>query len=343
MPHPVDPVDRAIAAFSPALPLAVAFSGGADSTALLAACAARWPGQVQAVHVHHGLQAAADRFVARCEQTCAMLGVPLQVLHVDARAQPGASPEDAARRARYDAFDRFAQEQPAHPAIKSIALAQHADDQVETVLLALSRGGGIAGLAGMRRHWQRDGIDYHRPLIDVPGNRVRAWAEARGLHWIEDPSNVDTRFTRNRIRAQVLPALAAALPQFRATFARSARHAAEAQAVLDEVAAADLAHVGSPPILQALQRLSAPRQAMVVRRWLREAHGTTPDTVQLAELQRQIAACTTRGHRIAIKVGVGMVHREGDRLGWYNPAVLASPPAQEDPAPQNDGPVAPRA
>ena len=85
-------------------PVAVAYSGGADSTALLLMLAQQHPGQVQAIHIHHGLQAAADDFAAQCAAFCAALGVPLHMVHVDAKAQPGQSPEDAARRARYSAL-----------------------------------------------------------------------------------------------------------------------------------------------------------------------------------------------------------------------------------------------
>ena len=134
--------EAAIADFTPDLPLAIGLSGGADSTALLLACARRWPGQVHAFHVHHGLQAAADDFVRRCESLCAALAVPLAVRHVDARHASGESPEAAARHARYEAFHDMALAGQAQPAIKNIALAHHADDQAETLLLALSRGSG---------------------------------------------------------------------------------------------------------------------------------------------------------------------------------------------------------
>src|SRR3990167_11313739 len=95
-------------AFAPALPLAVGLSGGADSTTLLLACARRWPGQVQAIHVHHGLQEAADGFERHCTALCQGLGVPLWVERLDARHAPGQSPEDAARQARYKAFEAVA-------------------------------------------------------------------------------------------------------------------------------------------------------------------------------------------------------------------------------------------
>ncbi|NMM78189.1 tRNA lysidine(34) synthetase TilS [Acidovorax sp. SRB_24] len=319
--------DAALRAFAPALPLAVGLSGGADSTALLLACAARWPGQVRAIHVHHGLQAAADHFEQHCAALCARLQVPLAVQRVDARHAPGQSPEDAARIARYKAFEAAAQASQAHAAIQSIALAQHADDQAETLLLALSRGAGVAGLAAMPAQWQRGGMAWHRPLLKVAAADVRAWLQARGETWVEDPSNSDERYTRNRIRARLLPALGAVFPAFRDTFARSAAHAAQASELLYELAQQDLAAVGVPPQIAALQALSGARQANVLRHWLRSTHQTTPATAQLAALQRQILACTTRGHRIHLKVGGGFVERRGTGLHWYNPEGFGPPPA----------------
>lgn len=317
--------DAALAAFAPRLPLAVALSGGADSTALLLACAERWPGQVVALHVHHGLQAAADDFVRHCQRLCESLSVPLAVRHVDARPAPGQSPEDAARQARYEALQALALASQAPAAIQSIAMAQHADDQAETVLLALSRGAGVAGLAAMPGQWERGGLHWHRPLLRVAGADVRQWLRARGQNWVEDPTNGDERYTRNRIRARLLPALQQAFPHFRDTFARSAAHAAQASALLQEVAQADLDAVGTPPRIDALQRLSHARQANVLRHWLRSCHATTPSAAQLAELQSQVAACTTRGHRIRIRVGAVMVVRENTVPGCYNLAVLDLP------------------
>ena len=195
-------LDAAVDAFAaerPALPLAVALSGGADSTALLLACAARWPGRTEAWHVHHGLQAAADDFEQHCVALCQRLGVPLHVRRVDARAAPGQSPEDAARRHRYEAFDALALASPARAAIKTVVIAQHADDQIETVLLALSRGAGLPGLAAMPARWVRGEVAYARPLLDVPGAAIRAWLHRRGERWIEDPSTAGERFTRGEL------------------------------------------------------------------------------------------------------------------------------------------------
>jgi len=307
-------LEQALADFSPGLPFAVAFSGGADSTALLVACARRWPGQVRAVHIHHGLQEAADGFEAHCRALCQQLNMPLAVRRVQAGHAPGQSPEDAARKARYEALAEATQRE--WPEVRDIALAQHADDQVETLLIALSRGAGLPGLACMPAQWQRLGLNWHRPFLSVPGEALREWLQSQGHSWIEDPSNTDESFTRNRIRARVLPALAEALPAFRETFTRSATHAAQAQEVLNEVAKQDLEHIGVPPRIEALQRLGRARQALVLRHWLRLHHDTTPSTAQLNALLDQLSACTTRGHRIHLKLGAGFVQRQGPHLGW---------------------------
>jgi len=305
-----------LAKFSPSLPFAVGLSGGADSCALLLACARQWPGQVRAVHVHHGLQAAGDHFATHCQDLCTSLSVPLVVTRVNAQAASGESPEDAARQARYQAY---AQVLRSHwgGTVRDIALAQHADDQVETVLLALTRGAGLPGLSAMPLCFEREGLRIHRPWLDVPAQQLRDWLRQEKVSWVEDPSNQDERYTRNRIRHQLLPVLDKTFPSFRQTFGRSARHAAQAQTVLDDMAVIDLKHTGVPPTLQALQQLSPPRQANVLRAWLIQRQ-VSCSTAQLDQLLRQIEACRTRGHQIDIKVGEGFVRRAGDTIDWYN-------------------------
>jgi len=311
---PVNPalagIDALFSSSAP-LPLGVAYSGGADSTALLLAAAQRWPGQVEAFHVHHGLQSAADDFVAVCESVCATAGMPLHVIRTDARHVPGESPEDAARRARYGALAASARQQ----GMRAVLLGQHADDQVETLLLALSRGAGLPGLSAMPGRFERGGMVFYRPLLQLPSAVLRGWLERQPVSFVDDPTNADERYTRNRIRARLLPALAQAFPQFRATFARSARHAAQAQAVLVEVAEQDLAATGNPPSIRAVQALSPARQANVLRYWL-TLEQATPSAAQLEQLMRQVAACTTRGHRIHLKVALGHVTRQGGQLRY---------------------------
>lgn len=298
------------------LKVAVAYSSGADSTALLLAAHQRWPGRVVALHVHHGLQAAAGSFEAHARQFCEQHGIALGVARVDAAHETGQSPEDAARLARYAALAHMAQAQGAD----WVLLGQHADDQAETLLLALSRGAGLPGLASMPETFERGGMRFGRPLLDVPSSELRAWLQAQGHAFIDDPSNADTRFTRNRIRAVLMPAWEACFPGFRPMLARSARHAAQAQRLLDELAVLDRAHTGTPPQIAQLQMLSRDRQANALRHWLRTSAGVVASTAQLDELLDQIAACTTRGHRIHIKVGQGHVERVGGCLG-HTPAL----------------------
>ncbi len=307
----------------PSAPLAVAFSGGADSTALLRAACLLHPGRVIALHVHHGLQAAADDFARHCERLCDAWQVPLRVLRVRAHHAAGDSPEDAARRARYAALAAAAREAGA----ACVWLGQHADDQVETVLLALSRGAGLPGLAAMPGTFVRESLRFERPLLAVRGPELRQWLEEGGIAWVEDPTNAHEAFTRNRIRRQLLPALEAAFPQFRDTFARSARHAAQAQALLAQVADEDLraavvapdaaTDVGAPGLrIAALQALTRERQANLVRHWLRTVHGVGASAAQLDELLDQVSACRTRGHRIHLRVGPGHVRRVGEGLAY---------------------------
>jgi len=294
------------------LPLAVAFSGGADSTALLHAAAAAWPGQVQAIHVDHGLQPAADAFASHCQAVCQGLQLPLTLVRVDARHESGESPEDAARKARYRVLADCARER----GLRSVLLAQHADDQVETVLLALSRGAGLPGLAAMPARFERHGMRFERPLLALTGAELREWLRRAGMAWVEDPTNADPQRTRNRIRHVLMPALAQCFPQFHDTFARSARHAAQAQELLTALAQSDLLDMGGQPLIASLQALPRNRQGNLLRHWLKSTHSAQASAAQIEELLAQIAACRTRGHRIRIKVGEGWVERVGERLAF---------------------------
>ncbi|MGE0350154.1 MAG: tRNA lysidine(34) synthetase TilS [Hydrogenophaga sp.] len=300
----------ATAGFDDATTVAVAYSAGADSTALLLAAHRRWSGQVVALHVHHGLQAAANIFESHARAFCAAHGIALQVERVQAGHASGQSPEDAARQARYASLARMATAVGA----AVVLLGQHADDQAETLLLALSRGAGLPGLSAMAARFERHSMAFARPLLALPAGDLRAWLLSQGHGFVDDPSNIDQRFTRNRIRAQLMPAWEACFPGFRNMLARSAEHAAQAHRLLDDLALMDLADTGMPPAIASLQRLARDRQANALRHWLRHGEGVAASAAQLDELLDQVAACTTRGHRIRIKVAAGLVTREGDHL-----------------------------
>ena len=236
--------------------------------------------------------------------------------YVNAKHASGESPEDAARGARYKALIELAKSHGVAESGGRVLLAQHADDQVETLLLALSRGAGLGGLSAMPAKFERGGVRFERPMLNQKAADIRAKLKADGIAFIEDPTNTDKAFTRNKIRLDVLPAMEAAFPEYAATFARSISHIAQANDLLASLAGIDLQAIGIPPNIKKLQLLEQDRQANSIRFWLKAEHGITPSTVQLDELLKQIAACQTRGHQIRIKVATGYVSRAEDVLSY---------------------------
>lgn len=252
----------------PDSPVCVGFSGGVDSTVLLHVLASdrsvRERG-LRALHVHHGLHAAADAWAAHCRATCTALDVPLAVVHVDV-APAGRGPEGDARAARHAAFAQALGEGEA------MALAHHRDDQAETFLLRALRGSGPEGLAAMPT-WRPCGPGrLWRPLLAVPGAALLHYARAHALDWIEDPSNENNALDRNFLRARVLPVVRERWPEADAALARSAALSAEASALLlpgdgDGLA---LASTDVPSVLSraALALMPRERRARVLRCWI---------------------------------------------------------------------------
>src|SRR5208282_5519945 len=231
-------VDAAIAAafrehLRPGMRVAVALSGGVDSMVLLdaaAACAARHSLSLSAIHVHHGLSPNAERWAEFCAAQCARRGVPLVTHRLRLERRRGESLEALARTARYARL--------LDSDVDAVALAHHADDQAETLLLQLLRGAGAHGLSAMARH--RPGRPaLLRPLLGLPRATLAAYASARALAWIDDESNADLRYARNFLRHEVAPLLAARFPGYPATLVRAARHQAEASELADALAHID--------------------------------------------------------------------------------------------------------
>lgn len=261
--------------------VAVAFSGGRDSLALLHATvrAARPLGlQVLALHVHHGLLPEADAWERRVRRLCARwaaAGWPLRLRchRLVGAPAPGDSLEAWARRGRRAALAAMAVEEGA----SLLLLAQHRRDQAETVLLQALRGAGPRGLAAMPAVATRDGLVWARPWLDHPREAVDAYIARHRLRPVEDPTNADPRFARGRLRQQVWPALRQAFPEAEACLAEVARRAAEADAVLQEMGAADLALMADASGLHRARwlGLSAARRTLVLRAWLTQVlpHG----------------------------------------------------------------------
>lgn len=272
---------------APGAHLALGLSGGIDSVALLAILLELAPAlrfSLRAVHVHHGISPNAGRWAEHCRELCLRLGVPFQLEPVDIAPYRELGVEGAARRARYDAFARIEAD--------FIVLAQHRDDQAETLLLQLLRGSGVRGLAGMPRARQlpHSRACLLRPLLDASRQDIEAYARARGLAWVEDESNADTVRRRNFLRLEALPLVERKFPAARAAIARAAGHIAEAAGLLDEMASADLGRAGAGDGIEiAVLRKLGEARAKNLLRYVCEVHGIrAPGTAQLDELLRQL-------------------------------------------------------
>lgn len=296
-------------------PVAVALSAGADSSALLLSAQRLWAGRVLALHVNHGMQAAAATFEQQAMALSQALGVPCHMESVAVRLAPGQSPEEEARRVRYQALARLAQQGRAC----AVLLGHQADDQAETLALAMGRGAGLPGLAAMAPVFERHGVCFGRPLLSLGGRELRQWLQSENVPYVEDPSNGDLRLARNRIRHVLMPAWERCFPAYRDTLARNARHLAQAQGLLEELARMDLVQTGSPPSIASLQRLGRERQANVLRLWIKGEAGQGPSTAQLETLLDLLERCRTRGHRIHLKVAGGWIDREDGVLRWTPP------------------------
>lgn len=269
----------------------LAWSGGLDSTVLLhlMLAAQRLRASrlaVRAVHVDHGLQPAAAQFRRFCTRTARLWRVPLTVRRVQVAVAPGGSVEEAARRVRRATL--AAELAPG----ELLVAAQHADDQLETVLLALLRGAGPAGLAGMPESMPLGPSRLLRPLLATGREQIEAYAAAHGLDWVEDPSNAEVRFDRNYLRSHVLPALRQRWPAAARTVARSARHCASAVESLDRLAHADAQAAADGTGLQvaALRRLNPLRRAAALRHWITASGARAPNERHLAQVEAMMAA-----------------------------------------------------
>lgn len=295
--------------------IAVALSGGADS-AMLAVHAAifarRSNLELHCFHVHHGLQAPAERWQAHVHDLAQWLGVPCHSLVVRVDTASGAGIESAARDARYDALGQLAERME----LQHILLAHHRNDQAETVILRLLRGSGPGGLAAMSDVTHRQGVTYLRPWLAVDRADILAQASQffliSGWGPVQDPTNADDKYTRAAVRERLVPALDERWPGWQGTVARHARQSAQVQEVLDEVAAQDFAGLALDPdgisfSLAAWRLLSAARQALVLRYWLSLQGVRMPTEARLLDIMKQLRGLHAMGHDRQMQVKHGSV------------------------------------
>ena len=274
--------------------LVLGLSGGLDSVVLLEVLrrlAQALGFRLSCVHVDHGISPNAGRWAAFCARKCKRLDIALDVQQVNLAPYRAEGLEAAARRARYEVYARQNAD--------FIVLAQHLDDQAETVLLQLLRGAGVKGGAAMpvlrtqdsdRKARSAPAPAILRPMLAVSRKQIEAYAKANKLKWVEDESNVDTRRDRNFLRHRVLPMIAQAFPGYRATLVRGARHMAEADEVLSELARADAKQVvlGNKLAVGGLKRLGTARARNLLR-WLVLQYGAAPpEADRLDEALRQV-------------------------------------------------------
>ena len=299
----------------PGASVAIALSGGIDSMVLLdaaAALAARHSLALSAIHVHHGLSPNADRWAGFCAAQCAARKVPLTTHRLRLSRERGLSLEAQARSARYERLSAAD--------VDVIALAHHADDQAETVLLQLLRGAGPLGLAAMPAF--RPGRPaLLRPLLGLARKTLAAYASARALAWVEDESNADRRHARNFIRCVIAPLLAARFAGYPATLVRAARNQAAAAALVDELAALDAAGaVDATGLTSARLAALSPARARNLLRWfLREEGLRPPSEARLSEMLRQLVDAGGDA-RIRIGQDSAEIGRHRGRVAVHAPA-----------------------
>ncbi|HGY1229898.1 TPA: tRNA lysidine(34) synthetase TilS [Citrobacter farmeri] len=298
----------------------VAFSGGLDSTVLLHQLV-QWRAQqptlsLRAIHIHHGLSAHADEWVAHCEALCAQWQVPLVVERVTL-VDEGLGIEAHARQARYQAFA------DALLPGEVLVTAQHLDDQCETFLLALKRGSGPAGLSAMAEISAFAGTQLIRPLLTQTRAALEEWARQHQLRWIEDESNQDDAYDRNFLRLQVLPLLQQRWPHFAAATARSAALCAEQESLLDELLADELSGcttANGTLMLTPLMAMSRVRRAALLRRWLAAQNAPMPSRDGLERLWQEVALAREDASP-CLRFGDYEVRRYQGQLWWVKSAV----------------------
>ena len=292
-------------------------SGGLDSVVLLHALAQlrdEIPFALSAIHVHHGLSPNADAWATFCQNLCAQLVVPCEVVRLTLPACAGKGIERVAREARYAAF--------ADATGDILCLAHHQNDRAETFLLNLFRGAGTLGLAGLPDYRMLGGKRLLRPLIGLPRSALQAWAQARQLHWVEDESNENLEFRRNYVRHKVLPTIANTFPGVVGVLARTSARMAEQSLLLARLAELDgrtCRNTAGYLSVTRLQELPEPAVRNILHNALTRRGIQVPASRRLEQLSAQVMSATAASEAF-IRMGAAGVHLWRDQI-WIDPAM----------------------
>ena len=289
--------------------LLVAYSGGLDSTVLLHLLRDYTQTRglhLRAHHIDHALQSASAAWNARCAEVAARLGVTYSAERLASAPPAGASIEEWARQARYAALLARTD------GLTALLTAHHQDDQAETVLLHALRGSGPHGLAGIRAHGRYGDTRLLRPLLDESRAELSVYADVHALRWIDDPSNAEQRFARNRLRGAVLPELERAFPGAAAALARVATLQGEVVQVLDALADQIIGAAHTLP-LSCLRDSAPPLRPYLIKRWLVRRGGPPPGRAQLEHIVHDMLHARVDGAPAVVWRGVA-VRRYDDHL-----------------------------
>ena len=290
----ISDAEKALLAFiKPGDRLTIALSGGVDSVVLLdilVRLSKHALFTLSAVHVNHGISGNAIRWSRFCCNLCHAYDVPIHVAYLHIKKQSGASLEAIAREARYRIFR--------HMPTDYVVVAQHLDDQAETLLLQLFRGAGVRGLSAMPLVRKQDsGIapKILRPLLEISRSRIEAYARENQLTWINDESNDDTGFNRNFLRHDILPLLKKRYPNYPKTLLRTSRHLSEASQLLDELAAMDSENcvVSGQLKIERVRTLSFQRAKNLLRYTLLQQNIMLPSTAKMEDIIKQLLSANS--------------------------------------------------
>jgi tRNA(Ile)-lysidine synthase len=284
--------DRIQGKLPPDAAVCVAFSGGLDSTVLLHSfaqlAAEQGSYRVRAIHIDHGLHADSALWRDHCERQARALQVEFTAIRVNVIGIEEVGLEAAARDARYDAFVKELR------AGEYLLVGHHADDQLETMLLALMRGAGVLGLGGMQVVEPFANGILLRPLWNFAREELEAWARAQALQWLTDPSNDNHSLDRNFIRHRIASALRERWPAAAQTALRSSQHLQEAWRTLEQLAAIDAGPAidGDCLSVAALGALNPERRRNLLRYWIRRRGARAPSTRKLAGIEHDMLAAS---------------------------------------------------
>jgi tRNA(Ile)-lysidine synthase len=296
----------------------VGYSGGVDSHVLLHLCASitDLKDKIIAVYVHHGLKLEADAWALHCQHIARELAVEFQVLYVNALPSQGESPEEAARNARYTALKELI------GGACALLVAQHREDQLETVLLQLFRGGGLRGLSGMPKSMVFGQGLLLRPLLNVAKQDIVDYAITQQLHWIEDPSNGQSDYDRNFLRNDILPLLRQRWPALDKTVSRSATHCASAEALLSQSARQwflSVFNAGDHSLsLSKMQQFDHQQQSYIIRSWFQQLALKMPAQAFVERIFREVAYARQDSDPLLAGQGIN-IRRYRDKLYCLRP------------------------